>query len=75
MLTEKQNINCESVQHVVDFPLLKIVVLLASCKHEPQHFLLTANQNYSKTGVTDTVPSFPHIILQKVLIFNRYAFM
>jgi hypothetical protein len=44
----------------LDFPLLRsLLFLLASFKKEPQYFLLTANENYSKTGVADTVPPFP----------------
>jgi hypothetical protein len=43
-----------------------VLLLLTSCKHEPQRFLLTDNENYSKTGVTDSVPPFPRIILQEV---------
>jgi hypothetical protein len=62
----------ENALHVLDFPFLKtVLLLLASCKHE--HNLTscqTANEDYSKTGVTDIVPPFPPIILQKVFAFQ-----
>jgi hypothetical protein len=61
------NVHCENVQHVLDFPLLNtMLLLLVSCKHEPQNFLLIADENYSKTGPIDTVPPFARIILRKV---------
>jgi hypothetical protein len=41
-----------------EFVLLKTVLILTSFKHKPQCFLLTANENYSKTRVTDTVAHF-----------------
>jgi hypothetical protein len=60
-------VHCENIQHVPDFLLLKTVLLrLASCKHEPRRFLLTANETCSQTGAADTVPTFPHISPQKV---------
>jgi hypothetical protein len=54
------------ILNILDIPLLKTtLLLLVICKYKPEIFLLTANENYSKTGVTDTVPPFPRIILQK----------
>lgn len=50
MLTYKQNIYCENVQHALDFLPLKVVPLLTGFKHKP-HFLLIGNKNYSKMGV------------------------
>jgi hypothetical protein len=62
----ERNAHCENVRHVLGFALLKTaLLLLASCKHETR-FLFTANENQSEAGVTDTVPTFPQIILQKI---------
>jgi hypothetical protein len=67
MLTYKQNVHFEIVQHVLGVPLIRAALLfLTSCKQEPQRFLLTDNENYNKTRMTDTVPPFPPTILQEI---------
>jgi hypothetical protein len=67
---------CENVQHLLDFILRKSILLhIASRKHKPERFLWTANENFSKIGVTDTVHQFPLIILQQGLFFSGLVYV
>jgi hypothetical protein len=64
------NVRCENVQPVLNFPLLKTVpLLLANCKHEPQRFLSTANE--------ERPILCPHFLAQffKILLSNGWVFM
>jgi hypothetical protein len=52
---------------IVGFPFVKaVLLLLASCKHRSQHFLMIANGITVKQENLVPCPPFPHINLQKV---------